>query len=74
MHSGPTPFKISRSAAVQHGRIYLNDNFDLQKSVFAFLGDDERFAEEKDVTIAPAADDAEHILTTKYNTLDSEPN
>jgi len=43
---------------------YLDDNFHLQKAVFAFLGDDESLAKQKDVSITPATDDTEHILPT----------
>ena len=41
---------------------YLNDNFHLQESIFAFLGDDEGFAEQKDVTLAPDANNTEYVL------------
>ena len=44
---------------------YLNDNFHLQESVFAFLGDDEGFAKQKDVTLAPDANNTEYVLANK---------
>ena len=44
---------------------YLDDDFNLQEAVFTFLWDDESFAKQKHVTLAPHADDTEDILVNK---------
>jgi len=44
---------------------YLDDNFHLKKAVFTLLRDDESFAKQKHVTLAPHADDTEDVLVNK---------
>ena len=48
---------------------YLDDHFHLQKAVLAFLGHDESFAKQKDVSFAPSADNTEHILPSTEPTV-----
>ena len=48
---------------------YLNDDFHVQKAIFTFLGDDEGFAKQKDMTFTPDTNNTEYVLANNNNKL-----